>query len=162
MQDVEPAGEEVNFADRGLALTRRFRALKIWLSVKVLGLAWFRELVERCCRLADFAEALLRRTPGFEVMSARQLSIVCFRYAPPGIRARGEEGEERLDRLNLDLSAALRDTGRSFISSTRLRGRVALRFCFINWRTTTADVEEIVQLLGELGNRLADGSPERT
>jgi glutamate/tyrosine decarboxylase-like PLP-dependent enzyme len=151
MQDVEPAGDEVNFADRGLALTRRFRALKIWLSVKVLGVGWFRALVERCCRLADFAEALLRSTRGFEVLSGRQLSIVCFRYVPPGFQARGEGDEEQLDRLNMALLAALRATGRAFISSTRLRGRVALRFCFVNWRTTAGDVEEVVQLLAQLG-----------
>ena len=52
MQDVVPNEDEVNFSDHGLALTRRFRALKIWLSVKVLGLGWFRELVDRCCGLA--------------------------------------------------------------------------------------------------------------
>jgi glutamate/tyrosine decarboxylase-like PLP-dependent enzyme len=147
MQDVEPAEGEVNFADRGIALTRRFRALKIWLSVKVLGVGWFRALAERCCRLADFAQALLEQSEVFEVMSPRQLSIVCFRYRPPGLTLRDDE----LDRLNLALIEGLRATGRAFISSTRLRGRVALRFCFVNWRTTAADVEEVVRLLTEIG-----------
>jgi aromatic-L-amino-acid decarboxylase len=58
-----------------------------------------------------------------------------------------------LDRHNLALVDAVRATGRAFLSSTRLNGRVALRFCFVNWRTTTADVEEVVRLLGELGGR---------
>jgi glutamate/tyrosine decarboxylase-like PLP-dependent enzyme len=155
MQDVEPAEDEVNFADHGLALTRRFRALRIWLSVKVLGVAWFRALAERCCLLARFAEELLRRTPGFEVLSPAQLSIVCFRYAPPG--SQETEGETS-DRLNLALIEELRRTGRAFISSTRLRGRVALRFCFVNWRTTAADVEEVVGLLAALGARLTTPS----
>jgi glutamate/tyrosine decarboxylase-like PLP-dependent enzyme len=150
MQDVEPGEDEVNFADRGLALTRRFRALRIWLSVKVLGVGWFRALVEHCCRLADLAEALLRRSPGFEVLSPRRLSIVCFRQVPPGFRER-HGGEEELDRVNLALAADLRATGRAFLSSTRLRGRVALRFCFVNYRTTAADVEEVVGLLTRLG-----------
>ncbi|HKI37334.1 MAG TPA: pyridoxal-dependent decarboxylase [Gemmataceae bacterium] len=153
MQDVEPAEDEVNFADRGIALTRRFRALKLWLSVKVLGVGWFRGLVERSCRLADFAQALLEQSPVFEVMSPRQLSIVCFRYRPPRLAFR--DGE--LDRLNLALVEALRETNRAFISSTRLRGRVALRFCFVNWRTTAADVEEVVGLLTELGKVLTLG-----
>ncbi len=150
MQDVEPAEDEVNFADRGIALTRRFRALKVWLSVKVLGVGWFRALVERCCRLADFAQALLGQSPLFEVLSPRRLSIVCFRYRPPGPLS-----DEALDRLNLALVEKLRETNRAFISSTRLRGRVALRFCFVNWRTTAGDVEEIVGLLTELGRGLA-------
>jgi glutamate/tyrosine decarboxylase-like PLP-dependent enzyme len=150
MQDVEPAEDEVNFADRGIALTRRFRALKIWLSVKVLGVGWFRALVERCCRLADFAQALLGQAPVFEVLSPRQLSIVCFRYHPPGCAS----GDAELDRLNLALLEALRATGRAFISSTRLGGRVALRFCFVNWRTTADNVEQVVRLLTELGEGL--------
>ena len=154
MQDVEPAEDEVNFADRGLALTRRFRALKIWLTVKVLGVGWFRALVDRCCRLAELGQALLERAPGFEVLSPRRLSIVCFRWVPPGLAARGEPDQEELNRLNLTLIDELRKTGRAFLSSTRLRGRVALRFCFVNWRTTAADVEEVVRLLSELAARL--------
>jgi glutamate/tyrosine decarboxylase-like PLP-dependent enzyme len=156
LQDVEPGGGAVNFADRGLALTRRFRALKIWLSVKVLGVRWFRELVARSCRLAEFAEVLLERTPGFEVLCTRQLSVVCFRCLPPGSRV-GQEAEEEADRLNLALVERLAATGRAFVSSTRLHGRVALRFCFVNWRTTAADVEEVVRLLAELRTGSAGG-----
>jgi glutamate/tyrosine decarboxylase-like PLP-dependent enzyme len=149
LQDAVPAADEINFADHGLALTRRFRALKIWFSIKVLGVGWFRALVDHCCRLADYAEALLRHTPDFEVLSARRLSIVCFRYAPSS-RQRSEPEEQQLDQRNLALVERLRATGRAFLSSTRLHGRVALRFCFVNWRTTAADVEEIIRLLGEI------------
>jgi glutamate/tyrosine decarboxylase-like PLP-dependent enzyme len=154
MQDVEPGQDEVNFSDCGIALTRRFRALKIWLSVKVLGLGWFRALVEHGCGLAQLAQEILLRTPGFEVLFPRQLSIVCFRYAPAGLRADREPEASELDHLNLALIDAVRATGRAFLSSTRLRGRVALRFCFVNWRTTAADVEEVIRLLAELGNHL--------
>jgi glutamate/tyrosine decarboxylase-like PLP-dependent enzyme len=62
--------------------------------------------------------------------------------------------EEDIDRLNLSIVDELRATGKAFISSTRLRGRVALRFCFVNWRTTSSDVEQIVHLLKEIGSRL--------
>lgn len=152
MKDVEPGDDEVNFADQGIALTRRFRALKIWLSVKVLGVAWFRQLVERCCRLADYAAALLRQGGRFEILSLRQLSIVAFRYVPAGTG--GARTNEDLDRLNMALLDKVRATGRAFLSSTRLHGRIALRFCFVNWRTTAGDVEEVVQLLTALGERL--------
>jgi glutamate/tyrosine decarboxylase-like PLP-dependent enzyme len=151
MCDVEPADDEINFCDHGIALTRRFRALKIWLSVKVLGVGWFRDLVTRCCRLADYAQALLQRSPHFEIFSPRHLSIICFRYVPAGYPARGEKREETIDRLNLAIIAGLMESGRAFLSSTRLRGRVALRFCFVNWRTTAADVEQFVQLLADMG-----------
>jgi glutamate/tyrosine decarboxylase-like PLP-dependent enzyme len=150
MQDVEPTGEEINFCDHGIALTRRFTALKIWLCVKTLGLEWFRDLARHCMLLAEFAQRLLQESGDFEILHQRQLSIVCFRYVP-GKNA----DEETLDRLNLDIAEQLRMGGRAFISTTRLRGRVALRFCFVNWRTTAGDVEEIVRLLAEIGDRLA-------
>src|SRR5437016_1864307 len=82
------------------ALTRRFRALKIWFSVKVLGLSWFRELVRRSCRLTEFAQGLLEEARAFEILSPRQLSIVCFRYKPSEFSAQNETGEQKLDRLN--------------------------------------------------------------
>jgi glutamate/tyrosine decarboxylase-like PLP-dependent enzyme len=144
MQDVLADAGEVNFADRGLALTRRFRALKIWLSVKVLGVSWFRRLVERCLRLAEYAEGLIAATPGFRVVVPRQLSVFCFRHEPPGLT----DGEA-LDRHNTAVLEAVNATGRAFLSSTRHGGRVTLRMCFVNWRTTAADVEEVVRLLAE-------------
>jgi glutamate/tyrosine decarboxylase-like PLP-dependent enzyme len=150
LQDVEPADDEINFADHGIALTRRFRALKIWLSVKVLGVAWYRALVERSCLLADYAEGLLRQSHHFEILSPRQLSIVCFRYVPQKVQAT----DQQLNRLNLALVNELLATGRAFLSSTMLRQRVALRFCFVNWRTTAGDVDETIGLLTDLGKKL--------
>src|SRR5262249_34574787 len=146
MQDVEPADDEINFADHSLALTRRFRALRVWLSVKTLGVGWFRTMIAHCCNLAEFAQGLLEASPVFEVVCPRQLGIVCFRFVPTGYNSE----VTRLDAINLDLIEKLRATGRGFISSTRLNGRVALRFCFVNWRTTAADVEELVRLLESL------------
>ncbi|MBM4069611.1 MAG: aminotransferase class V-fold PLP-dependent enzyme [Planctomycetes bacterium] len=152
MQDVRPADDEVNFADLGLALSRRFRALKIWFSIKVLGIGWFRALIQHTCALAEHGERLLQQAECFERLSPRALSMVCFRYRPKG--SRGDTTEEELDRLNLALCAAVRDSGKAFLSSTRLNEHVALRFCFVNWRTTPRDVEEIVELLVSLKEKL--------
>ncbi len=147
LQDVFADEGEVNFADRGLTLTRRFRALKIWLSVKVLGVGWFRRLVERGLRLAEYAEGLIAATPGFRVVAPRSLSVVCFRHEPPGLAG------EALDRHNAAVNAAVNATGRAFLTTTRLGGRVTLRMCFVNWRTTAADVEEVVRLLAAAAQR---------
>jgi glutamate/tyrosine decarboxylase-like PLP-dependent enzyme len=92
------------------------------------------------------SEQLLREA-GFEVLS-RRLSIVCFRFIP---RDGGDDRE--LDVVNLSLAEAVGATRRVFCTTTRLRGRVYLRFCFVNWRTTTADVEEAVKLLSTLASR---------
>lgn len=149
MQDVAAAADEINFCDHGLALTRRFRALKIWLSVKVLGLGWFRELVTHCCRLAELAELLLHKA-GFEILSGQRLSIVCFRAVPANLCS-----DAAIDEFNRQLCERARSTGEMFLSTTRLRGRTALRLCFINWRTTTRDVEDVVKLLTELSRHCA-------
>lgn len=148
LQDAAPAPGEVNYSDYGIALTRRFRALKVWLSIQWLGLDWFRHLATHCIGLAEFAQARLESSGVFEILCPRRLSIVCFRF----------RGTGDLDDLNARLVAALRDTGRAFLSSTRLRGVFALRMCFINWRTTAADVDEVVDLLTRLGDELA-GTP---
>lgn len=161
MQDVEPATDEINFADHGIALSRRFRALKIWLSLKVLGVSWFRALVAHSCQLAELSQALLEQSPVFQVLSPRQLSIVGFRYVPLGFQVRDIQDEQYLNHLNLALLEQLRLTGKAFLSSTRLRDRVALRLCFVNWRTTAQDVDEILRLVQEIGDQIVRTSPER-
>jgi glutamate/tyrosine decarboxylase-like PLP-dependent enzyme len=149
MQDVVPGDGEVNFCDQGIPLTRRFRSLKIWFSMKLLGVSWFRRLIVHSCALAEYAQALLLRAGCFSITSPRKLSIVCFRYLPPGSRWT----EDEVDELQRAINEELTRTGRAFLSTTRLLGRTTLRFCFVNWRTTAADVEEVVGLLEEIGNR---------
>jgi aromatic-L-amino-acid/L-tryptophan decarboxylase len=151
MQDVVPDEDQINFCDHGIALTRRFRALKIWFSIKLLGIGWFRRLVEHSCALAEFAQAILESHGCFEITSPRKLGIVCFRYLPSGYQG----SQEQLDLLQQSINEELTRTGRAFLSTTRLHGRTTLRFCFVNWRTTAADVEEIVGLLKTIGDRIS-------
>jgi glutamate/tyrosine decarboxylase-like PLP-dependent enzyme len=150
LQDVLPGEGEVNYADHGIALTRRFRALKVWLSVQMLGLAWFRRLARHCMDLAGYAQARLESAGCFEILCPRRLSIVCFRFVP--------RGQSNVDQVNESLLAELRGTGQAFLSSTRLRGTFAIRMCFVNWRTTAADVDEIVELLMGLGRTVANAT----
>jgi glutamate/tyrosine decarboxylase-like PLP-dependent enzyme len=155
MADVEPGEDEVNFADHGLTLTRRFRALKVWLSFQVLGVGWFRDLVRHSLTLTTYAEMLLR-TSGFEIISSTQLSIVCFRHVRPGL------GEDNQDRHNRRLVDAVRASGEAFLSSTRIGGRLALRFCFVNWQTTAADIDAVVALLTRFVQQEQAGEMEPT
>jgi glutamate/tyrosine decarboxylase-like PLP-dependent enzyme len=150
LQDVTPNEGEVNYADHGIALTRRFRALKVWLSVQMLGVDWFRRLAEHCLGLAEYAQARIESTEKLELLCERRLSIVCFRFVHPAWKG-------DLDQLNTRLLAALRDSGRGFLSSTKLRGAFAIRMCFVNWRTTAADVDELIELLLRFGTEIATG-----
>ncbi len=132
---------EVNFGGAGVQLSRRFRALKLWLSLKVFGLAAFRQAVEHGFDLAELAERTVGAMPGWEVTSPAGLGIVTFRYAPddlPGAEA---------DALNRHVLDRLRASGFAMLSSTTLRGRVVLRLCPINPRTTEVDVRETLTRL---------------
>jgi aromatic-L-amino-acid/L-tryptophan decarboxylase len=129
LRDTE--GGEVNFRDRSVQLTRMPRALKLWLSVRVFGVAAFRDAVARGIALAEHAERLLRERPGWDVVSPAQLAVVCFR----------REGDDALQTAIADAMVA---DGFAAPSTTVLDGRVALRLCTINPRTTFADVEQTI------------------
>lgn len=139
LQDTIRNIEEINFADYGFQLTRSFRALKLWLSLKAFGLRNFREAVERGMGAAEIAEAMLRRAGCWEIVTPAQLGIVTFRYA-------GADS----DALNRRLVSALEADGYAMLSSTQLDGRTVLRLCTINPRTTHRDLQETITRLGRL------------
>jgi len=94
LTDIEGQAGEVNFCDRGIQLTRGFRALKLWMSLNVFGRAGFEEAINRGFELAEIAEAALRRTPGWEVVAPAQMGILTFRCTPEGVTG------QALNRLN--------------------------------------------------------------
>jgi aromatic-L-amino-acid/L-tryptophan decarboxylase len=104
------------------------------LSVRYFGLGAIREAIEGGMRLAEHAEKLVRARPELEVLSPAQFGILCFRL-------RGE------DALNERVNSRVNETGRFLISSTRLRGAFSLRMCTHNWRTSEADIEELIDLI---------------
>ena len=130
---------EVNFADRGLQLSRGFRALKIWMSVQTFGLAAFRAAIQRNLELAEFAEAAVRGHAGLTVMAPATLGIVCFRREWPGC------DEAETERRGMVLIDALERTGAALVSSTRLAGRHAIRLCVLNPTSTEDDVRRVVE-----------------
>jgi aromatic-L-amino-acid/L-tryptophan decarboxylase len=139
-----PAGSEVNFADRGIQLTRGFRALKLWMSLKVFGAAAFRGAIEHGLALAEHAEQQLTRHPSWEVVTPAQLGIVTFVPSAPGA------SPDELDEICARLASAALDDGFAFLSTHRVRGRTALRLCTINPRTTREDVERTIDRLAHL------------
>lgn len=146
LQDTELGLEHVNFADRGVQLTRRFRALKIWMALKVYGRRAHAEAVGRALDLALEAERLLGQHPDVEILSPATLGIVCFR-----VRPEGESDEAALEAFNRGIQDTIVDEGTAMISSTRLEGRYSLRLCILNHRSTAADVRAVVERIVELG-----------
>ncbi len=158
LQDTDLGLEQVNFADRGLQLTRRFRALKIWMALQVHGRRAHAEAVGRAIDLALEAERLLRADPRVEILSPATLGIVCFRLHP------GEgAGSDAVDDFNRALQATIVDEGTAMMSSTRLRGHYALRLCIMNHRSTAADVRAVVErILALAGSHDGGGAPGGT
>lgn len=144
LRDVDWREEEVNFRDYGIQLTRSFRALKLWMSLKVFGLSAFREAIERGVYLAEQAEAMLRASGKWEIVTRAQLGIVTFRCAGAGHEA------EAVDQTNQRIIERSMADGFAFLTSTMLRGRVVLRLCTINPRTTEEDLLRTIGWLEEL------------
>lgn len=144
LRDVHRAEEEVHFSDLGVQLTRGFRALKLWMSLQVFGLAAFRSAVERTLDLAERAESRLRESGRWRVVAPARLGVVAFRWAPPGLT------EREADEVTRDLAEASLLDGWAFVSSTMLRGRPALRLCTLNPRTTDEEILQVVERLERL------------
>jgi glutamate/tyrosine decarboxylase-like PLP-dependent enzyme len=151
LQDVHRDREAVNFCDYGIQLTRGFRALKLWLSIQVFGMEAFRSAVDRGFDLAERAEAILRESPRWQVTTPAQMGIVSFRYLGD---LRRRKTEEELDEVQLGIVDGLREDGFAIATSTRLRGRVALRLCTINPRTTDDDLRGTIERMAAIGERL--------
>jgi len=154
LQDTGVAAEangEVNFCDYGVQLTRGFRALKLWLSIQVFGLAAFREAIARGLAAAVRAEALIRADPRFDIVTPAELGIVTFRYRP---RTAGDDADALQKAI---IEAAIQD-GYTMSGTTVLRGRNVLRLCTINPRTTDDDLRGTIELLGRLGDELSAAS----
>jgi len=135
---VQGAGE-VNFADRGLQLSRGFRALKVWVTVHTFGLSAFRACIQRNLDLAEYAEGLIRDCPELTVMAPATLGIVCFRREWPGC------DEAETERRGTALADELERGGTALVSTTRLAGRHAVRLCILNPTTTAGHVRQVIE-----------------
>ncbi len=129
--------EAFAFWDYGPELSRRFRALKVWMLLKGVGLRAIRNSIEKDISCARHLEALVRQSSDFEMLAPVELSIFCFRYCPSGMRNK----EEQLNAFNERLLVELQRDGSSYLSNAYLRGRFALRGCVLNFRTTPRDME---------------------
>jgi len=145
LRDVDRGNEEVNFRDYGIQLTRSFKALKLWMSLKVFGLDAFERAIARGIELAETAEQILRESAVWEVVTPAQLGVITFRYTAHDLSA--PDG----DTLNRQIVDAMIEDGLALISSTVLRGRLVLRLCTINPRTTADDLGETINRLETMG-----------
>jgi aromatic-L-amino-acid/L-tryptophan decarboxylase len=139
------------FSEYGFLQTRGFLALKVWMALKHSGLAGYSRAVEHDLALAEHLAARVDASPLLELAAPPSLSIVCFRYVPPTLA----EDEERLNDLNRRLLERVQLSGKAFLSSTMLTGRLVLRACIVNYRSTRADIDQMVDAVLAAGEVLA-------
>jgi aromatic-L-amino-acid/L-tryptophan decarboxylase len=142
LKDTQHHSAEFNFTDRGLQLTRSFRALKLWMTIKVFGMASIRAAISRGFELAEFSESCVRKMPGWEIVTPAYMGIVCFRYSRAD------------DAAHSQLVQTLLRDGFAFISSTVLQHRTVLRTCTINPRTTESDIQQSLERLDHFARQL--------
>jgi glutamate/tyrosine decarboxylase-like PLP-dependent enzyme len=152
--------EVTNYFDYGPQNSRGFRALKVWLALRQVGLSGYLRMIGDDMRLARRLHALVQQHPDFEAMT-QHLSITTFRYVPRDLTATGAEREDYLQRLNQELLTRIEKSGEAFLSNAMIDGRFALRACIVNFRTSLADVRALPSLLARHGREI-DGALRRT
>ncbi len=159
--------EAFAFWDYGIELSRRFRALKIWLTLRYYGVRRIAEAIAEDNSLAEHLASIVSRAEDFELLAPVELSICCFRYLPAAFRLRLQTAvsetevaviNEELDRLNEQLMSAVQTSGRAYLSNATVHGRFALRACITNFRTTRADIDETIEIIREAAVTMSDMS----
>lgn len=147
----QEADEAFAFWDYGPELSRRFRALKVWMLLKGVGLDSLGEAIEGNLACARHLESLIRASHDFEMIAPVELSIFCFRHVPVQLR---NGSPKAIDAFNERLLVALQRDGSSYLSNAMLAGRFALRGCVLNYRTTLRDMEILLDDLRHVAKSL--------
>jgi glutamate/tyrosine decarboxylase-like PLP-dependent enzyme len=139
------------FSDYGLQLSRQFRALKVWMSIKEHGLDRFGRMIARNIEQALYFGQLVEQDPNLELLAPIGMDIVCFRFHPGGL------DDEKLNSLNKEILMQLHESGIAVPSYTTLHGRYCLRIAIANHRSRQEDFDllakEVVQIGQELVSR---------
>jgi glutamate/tyrosine decarboxylase-like PLP-dependent enzyme len=146
MQDVENVAEAQSACDFSPELSRPFRGLRLWLPLKLAGVAPFRAALEEKLLLAEYFHQHIGALPGFVVGPPPDLSIVAFRYQP----ATGDAND-----FNRRLFEAIRDDGRIFLSTTTVGDAFTLRLAILGFNTHRRDIEVALEVIEEHAKRLA-------
>jgi glutamate/tyrosine decarboxylase-like PLP-dependent enzyme len=150
LQDALEAIEELSPAQVSPELTRHYRGLRLWLPLKLFGIAPFRAALSEKIWLARYFYEQIQKIDGFEVGPYPDLSVVTYRYLPK----RGDA-----DAFNQRLMQTVQQDGRIFISSTRVDGKLVLRAAIVCYRTHLDDINEALDVLNHTAKQFAaDGS----
>ncbi|MFJ6807927.1 pyridoxal phosphate-dependent decarboxylase family protein [Streptomyces anulatus] len=145
-----------NQVDKSLQTTRRFDALKLWMTLRVMGADGIGELFDEVCDLAAEGWQLLAADPRFDVVVEPQLSTLVFRYVPAGVTSPDE-----IDRANLYARKALFASGEAIVAGTKVGDRQYLKFTLLNPETTVRDIAAVLDLISGHAEKYLGDSLDR-
>lgn len=131
-----------NQVDKSLQTTRRFDALKLWMTLRVMGADGVGQLFDEVCDLAAAGFELLAADPRYDVVVQPQLSTLVYRYIPEAVTSPAD-----IDRANLYARKALFASGEAVVAGTKVDGRQHLKFTLLNPETTLADIATVLDLI---------------
>lgn len=137
------------FSEFGPQQSRGFRALKLWLAMKQIGVEGYRRLISRDIQLARLLRQKIQTRPDLELLSDGPISVTCFRYHPAGV--------DDLDALNRSVMAIVQRKGDVYMTSTQLNGLFVLRANIINFRTSEADLDFLLDAVEQAGREVLAG-----
>src|SRR5712692_595763 len=143
-------GGGLPFAERGIELTRSFRALKVWMSLKAHGVATYARLIEQNVAQAAYLSELIASAAELELLAPVALNVVCFRLRPRGL------SEVELNALNQEVLLRVQESGVAVPSSTVLDEKFAMRVAITNHRSRRPDFELLVAAVSEMGAKVAE------
>ena len=144
------ASGHIWFSDYGLQLSRQFRALKVWMSIKEHGLDRFGRMIARNVEQAHYFGRLVEAEPNMELLAPIGMDIVCFRFNP------GSMDEDALNALNKEILMQLHEQGIAAPSYTTLNGRYCLRIAIANHRSRQEDFDVLAKEVVRIGKQLAE------
>jgi glutamate/tyrosine decarboxylase-like PLP-dependent enzyme len=139
------------FAGLGVDLTRGFKALKVWMSLKAHGVGTIARLIEQNVAQARYLADLVEADPSLELLAPVALNVVCFRYAPADLP------ESRLNAVNEEILLRLQERGIAVPSGTTLGGRYAIRVANVNHRSRRQDFALLARSVVRIGDELTAG-----
>jgi glutamate/tyrosine decarboxylase-like PLP-dependent enzyme len=147
LRDVQEMGGVFSSSDLSVELSRPFRGPRLWLPLKLFGLAVFRAALDEKLLLARYFHARLAQSPGWIVGPAPDLSVVTYRYAPRSGNA---------DDFNRRLLQAVSADGRAAISATEIKGAYTLRLAVLHYRSHLEEIDALLNILDREAKRLED------
>jgi aromatic-L-amino-acid/L-tryptophan decarboxylase len=141
------------FCEYGPELSRGFRALKVWFTLKTYGARALGDAILQNCRQAQYLAGLIRQEPELELLAEPSLNIVCFRYRPQGV------ADQELNNLNEQLVVTLQERGIAAPSTTKIRGRESIRVNLTNHRSRREDLALLVTAVLQVGRELTPVPP---